>query len=66
MKGWVLILLFKKEILTLAQWWEVEARVAVDDRNGDGIAQEVAVLWLLEQALASGACRLPVDLTNDR
>lgn len=40
--------------------------MAVDDRNGDGIAQEVAVLWLLEQALASGACRLLVDLTNDR
>lgn len=66
MKGWVLILLFKKEILTLAQWWEVEGRVAADDRNGDGIAQEAAVLWLLEQALASGACCLLVDLTNDR
>ena len=66
MKGWVLISYLKKEILTLAQWWEVEGRAAADDRNGDGIAQEAAVLWLLGRAATWGACCLLVDLTNNR
>lgn len=61
-----LILHFKKEVLTLAERWELKGRAAAGDRNGGGVAQEAAVMWLLGQAVTWAARSLLMDLINNR